>query len=50
MKKSMEVIPNQIKRTMIPYSYVAQLSDIIDAKPSNYGRSYDQRVTVDHGE
>ena len=29
---------------------MAQLSDIIDADPLSYGRSYDHRVPVDHGE
>ena len=31
-------------------SCVTQLGDIIYANPSSYGRSYDQRVKVDHGE
>ena len=43
-------LPKQSKRPQIHSNYVAQLSDIIDADPSNYGKSYDQRVTVDHGE
>ena len=50
MNKSMEGLPNQRKRPQIHSSYVAQLSDIIDADPSSYGRNYGQRVIFDHGE
>ena len=50
MKKSMMGLPNQIKRPQTHSSCVTQLGDIIDANPSSYGRSYDQRVTVDHEE
>ena len=50
MKKSMTQLPNQSKRSQTHSSCVTQLGDIIDANPSSYGRSYDQRVTNDHGE
>ena len=50
MKKSMVRLPKQSKRPQTHYSFVTQLGDIIDANPCSYGRSYDQRVTVDHEE
>ena len=50
MKKSMTGLPNQSKRPQTHSSCVTQLGDIIDANPSSYGRSYDQRVTIVHGE
>ena len=50
MNKRMERLPNQSKRPQTHSSCVTQLGDIIDANPSSYGRSYDQRVTIDHGE
>ena len=50
MNKIMEGIPNQSNRPQIHSIYVEHLSDIIDIDPSSYGRSYDQRVTVDHEE
>ena len=43
-------LPNQSKRPQTHSSCVTQLGDIIDANPSSYGRSYDQRVTIDHGD
>ena len=36
------------KRPQTHSSCVTQSGDIIDANHSSYGRSYDQRVTVDH--
>ena len=50
MKKIMTGLPNQSKRPQTHSSCVTQLGDIINANPSGYGRSYDQRVTIDHGE
>ena len=50
MKKNMKVLPNQSKRPQTHSSSVIKLDDIIDAKFYVYGRSYDQRVTIDHGE
>ena len=50
MKKRMARLPNQSKRLRTHSSCVTQLGDIIDANLSGYERSYDQRVTVDHGE
>ena len=50
MKKSMRRLPNQSKRPQTHSSCVTQLGDIIDANLFGYERSYDQRVTVDHGE
>ena len=38
------------KRPQTHSSCVTNLGDIIDANISGYERSYDQRVTVDHGE
>ena len=50
MKKSMTGLTNQSKRRRTHSSCVTHLGDIIDANPSIYGRRYDKRVTVDHGE
>ena len=50
MNKSMTRLPNQIKNPHTHSSCVAKLGDIIDANSSSYGKIYDQRVTVDHGE
>ena len=46
----MAILPNQSKRPQTHSSCVTQLGDIIDANLSGYERSYDQRVTIDHGE
>ena len=48
-EERMKGLPNQSKRPRTHSSCVTQLGDIIDANPSSYGRSYDQRVIVDHG-
>ena len=50
MMKSMTGLPDQSKRPWTHSSSVTQLGDIIDANLSGYERSYDQRVTIDHGE